>query len=574
MTEIKLSLKSVGDIKGMRFLIPNYQRGYRWEADQVTALLDDLAEFEARNEPSAERFYCLQPLVVVKRLVEWEVVDGQQRITTLYLIQKHLSPTEAPFDVRYERHPAHRDGLKGLLEAIAEGLLDRRFMSPDLHFLKKAQEAIENWFKEHKDSKLTVLSNGTGPCAKFIWHEVEPGPEAIGAFTRLNAGKIRLKDSELIRALFLRAGTLDQDDQHRIALQWDQMERRFQDPEFWSFLAAEGDDTDNRIELLFRLIAMKKGWDYAKSRTVFNHVNAELAQGDVQRNRLWWDAEDLFGTLDEWFENNRLFHLIGFLVVTQRRSVVAELLKLSPKLDKSAFLQHLKRRIRIELLGEVASPDGLGDYLGNIEYGNPGIRELLLCLNLATLNADETNTVRFSFHSYRSEKGWDVEHIRATASRPPDGVKELRQAMEMILDYWDKRPGNERPHDLEQARKALEQHQENPETLSGLYKSLCNEMEKDRELEMDDRLKNLTLLDCSTNRGYGNSPFAVKRAWILHPDRQARYLLPCTRNVFTKSYSQAPCGLLHWTEDDAAHYLTAIESTLKDFFAGTWEDKQ
>ena len=87
-----------------------------------------------------------------------------------------------------------------------------------------------------------------------------------------------------------------------------------------------------------------------------------------------------------------------------------------------------------------------------------------------------------------------------------------------------------------------------------------------------DRLGNLTLLDAETNRGYGNSSFAVKRQWVLGLERTAKYLLPCTRNVFTKSVAPAPVSLLHWTPDDAAAYLKVIGDSLDHFFAETWGD--
>ncbi|MEI2710895.1 MAG: DUF262 domain-containing protein [Chitinophagaceae bacterium] len=63
------------------FLIDDYQRGYKWSTTEVTQLLNDINEFEENG------FYCLQP-VVVKRKMDGkiELIDGQQRITTIYII--------------------------------------------------------------------------------------------------------------------------------------------------------------------------------------------------------------------------------------------------------------------------------------------------------------------------------------------------------------------------------------------------------------------------------------------------------------------------------------------------------
>ena len=79
---IILDTKLVGDIKG-QFYVPSYQRGYRWGEDEVTRLLNDVYQNGKRN-------YCLQPVVVRKKGATFELVDGQQRMTTLYLIYKYM----------------------------------------------------------------------------------------------------------------------------------------------------------------------------------------------------------------------------------------------------------------------------------------------------------------------------------------------------------------------------------------------------------------------------------------------------------------------------------------------------
>ena len=104
-----IELKSVKDLLGMSFFIPNYQRGYRWEQTQVKDLLEDIWTFSKTRKEG--EIYCIQPLVVSQKDEEdilkkckeaksledirrylrdlrgtWNVVDGQQRLTTIYLI--------------------------------------------------------------------------------------------------------------------------------------------------------------------------------------------------------------------------------------------------------------------------------------------------------------------------------------------------------------------------------------------------------------------------------------------------------------------------------------------------------
>ena len=81
--EIMLDTKLVGDIEG-HFSVPSYQRGYRWGEPEVVRLLDDIYTTDGK------RNYCLQPVVVRKNGEKFEVIDGQQRLTTIYLIYTEI----------------------------------------------------------------------------------------------------------------------------------------------------------------------------------------------------------------------------------------------------------------------------------------------------------------------------------------------------------------------------------------------------------------------------------------------------------------------------------------------------
>ena len=80
--EIVLDTKLVGSITG-KFYIPSYQRGYRWGEEEVTRLLEDILANGPNN-------YCLQPVVVRRDGDRFELIDGQQRLTTIYLIYKYI----------------------------------------------------------------------------------------------------------------------------------------------------------------------------------------------------------------------------------------------------------------------------------------------------------------------------------------------------------------------------------------------------------------------------------------------------------------------------------------------------
>ena len=53
-------------LDGRYFVIPSYQRGYRWKGKQVEDLLNDLYSFATKPDRKDNEFYCLQPIIVQK----------------------------------------------------------------------------------------------------------------------------------------------------------------------------------------------------------------------------------------------------------------------------------------------------------------------------------------------------------------------------------------------------------------------------------------------------------------------------------------------------------------------------
>ena len=118
MNDTKLELRLVGNISG-EFFIADYQRGYRWK-EEVEMLLNDISEIgEGKN-------YCLQPIVVKKSGNKYELIDGQQRLTTLYLIQKFTKTYRPKIQIKYIISYQTRENSKSFLEKIDfESIIDK-----------------------------------------------------------------------------------------------------------------------------------------------------------------------------------------------------------------------------------------------------------------------------------------------------------------------------------------------------------------------------------------------------------------------------------------------------------------
>lgn len=74
----------------MEYIIPLYQRAYAWEDKQLTQLVEDIEDM------AEDTNYYIGSLIVSKKSGKYEVVDGQQRLTSLYLLLNCLGVKTKP----------------------------------------------------------------------------------------------------------------------------------------------------------------------------------------------------------------------------------------------------------------------------------------------------------------------------------------------------------------------------------------------------------------------------------------------------------------------------------------------
>lgn len=574
----------VGCLTKSAFRIPKYQRGYRWKMDDVEKLLNDLKEF-LESPQDARSFYCLQPLVVTKSEQypsKWEVVDGQQRLTTLFLIW-HVLNGQAPYELSYETRDLSEEFLKDPKPPTQER---KKHPNIDFHHIYFAHQKIQNWFTSccgcMKDKFRTLLSdsNPKGRNVRFIWYRIQEGADADApeeVFTRLNDRKIPLTDEELIRALFLSSnGTAKLADdafQHRLALEWDRIETTLQEPDFWGFLSHETPPEGGRIRLLFQLCAPPplKGKD--NGHYLFTHYHERLTGTAGAPQKVWKEIITCFEQLEEWYRDPELFHLVGYLTSilgNASTNTLRELREEANKTNKSVFADNLRIKIREKL---ITSSKNLRDFIAELDYTqNSGpIRPTLALFNIATLLRSRAISMRFPFHLYH-ENRWDIEHVHSQGGQnlrtKPDQKEWLNSCLHEI-----QQEGNQT--DLVNAIGAFLNDQPDAPEFTPLYKQVGQFFGEDGSSNEVHRIGNLTLLDQSTNRGYGNAPFVRKRAEILEVDHNGTFILPCTRDLFLKVFSKNAGNLRRWDiENDGAAHKAAICDALETFFGEQRENQQ
>ena len=245
----KIKLVPIKEILNEKFYIPEYQRGYRWTSREVTDLLNDIAEFINNGRPG--QTYCLQPLVAKRLDASWEVIDGQQRLTTIKILLDFLNPASRPksYEIKY----ATRNKSEYFLNSVRIRTDEEAKANIDFYYMRQACKTIEKWFEAKDEGTKSEFFNTLNSDVKFIWYEpADKNP--INVFTRLNIGKIPLTDSELIKALFLNQSNFASAanpaeirlQQQEIAAEWDKIEYTLQNDEFWLFIH----DTEVRQEVV------------------------------------------------------------------------------------------------------------------------------------------------------------------------------------------------------------------------------------------------------------------------------------------------------------------------------------
>lgn len=143
----------------------------------------------------------MQPVVVRQKAGRYELIDGQQRLTTLYLIYRYLFSinaffSEPAFSLVYETRSKSAEFLRNL-DA------NRKNENIDFWFIANAYEAIKEWFTSDLKLKTMNVYRYFEEFVQVIWYQIGKAEDAISLFTRLNIGKIPLTSAELVKAMFL-----------------------------------------------------------------------------------------------------------------------------------------------------------------------------------------------------------------------------------------------------------------------------------------------------------------------------------------------------------------------------------
>lgn len=168
MAKLNIDQKNIKDLfedKKSDFLIPDYQRPYAWEEDECKTLWDDIFEFAFPNNNvddfNSEEEYYLGPIVTFRNDDgKKEIIDGQQRLTTLMLLLR-------AFYVKFGK--MQDDNSKKMRENIEKCIWKTdEFGNPNKSALKiNSEVATDN----DKEEFLKILNTGDATNMKSRYSE-------------------------------------------------------------------------------------------------------------------------------------------------------------------------------------------------------------------------------------------------------------------------------------------------------------------------------------------------------------------------------------------------------------------
>lgn len=612
------------ELLGKKFNIPSYQRGYRWEKENVEALLNDIQEF-AKKDKGKYEFYCLQPVVVKKNVAlsikegseVYDLLDGQQRLTTLWLILKSTN-----FEILWKAYDQQHPEIYSIQYESRDNLFQKAIdpsSNPleniDLFYLKKACETINNWIGDPLEVLKSLVPNNltiNSHNVKVIWYEFgeeeqnDKQSSSIKVFSRLNYGKIGLTDTELIKALLLQNDIYPDDDSlhsknimkerlFRIATEWDDIEKGLHNEQLWGMLAPADYNPANHIELLLKFVAnqIQNNNKYNitdTQRYKFHIISKYLGINDnispteyaKKVEDLWTKIRDAYNAIRNWYTNDDFYHLIGLYVLLRTSTDTATLVEQIYQqyiylTDKETFKSFLKNEIG-KLIQITKNNNDAPLELHDLVYdeNNTEMIKILETLNIYLFLTHKNLNTRFNFKKFKDFKVTSLEHIHPQHLYFEDvkyeDVKNWHTNTKKILQTNDLYKKNK---ELYKALDILEEKLSSQEKFKNA-KDECQKAVEEIDQFFDSKagmneghmhtLYNMALVDKNTNASLSNNLIDVKRSILQEREEKNETYVPLATNyVFNKHFSKTISDMKFWTKEDREAYFGVVKNAYEYF---------
>ena len=564
--------------------IPVYQRGYKWKPEQVTKLLEDVSNFV----PEDSKFYCLQNITLVpsKTASVFNVVDGQQRLTTLVLLLSYLNKKEiAKGKVRFPANSIRQETNKFLNEIIsidASNILNKEwddfieeypdFDHQDIFYLFTAYQAIDIWFKksrvDNEEFTKKLLNH-----VRLIANSISDDSKEEKIFGNLNSKRVPLDGSDLVRAILITRVAYEESrktdttkdivriNERRVRIGWelDDINNWWSQAEvksyFKRFVSIKSDEISDGnklfkddkypINLLLLLFAEKKGESKLTLEFIEKNNNNAL--------ELYKEIIKLHSTLKDWYNDREIYHYLGFLFAQSQIKFKDVWNWWDTETNtREDFKRRLKTSIKKTAINEETTTSINSDTVNWYDEEQSSLVKILILLDVYW--STKSSQV-FLPPSAFEKSGHDIEHI---FPQNPKEIKDKRSYIKFLID-----------NNLAKENKKLMTEFESMADEPEFQKRVNEYIQKYVGEIKTNSIGNLVLLDASKNRSIGNNPYSVKRAALIDDINRGTYMRPHTLKVFVRYFDSGKnenTDHSHWTNTDILANAKAIENTLNVFF--------
>lgn len=556
------------------YQIPPYQRGYKWASDKngaVTVLINDLWSAFEKSKESDRKEYYLQYITVKPIQQEkekcLEVIDGQQRLTTLSIMlsvissalkEENIAANKLNYTIRdnfFTKNIYNQDGLNKLLQKSWEELISDNddLNTQDIFYMHSAAKKCSQTFdSSHYRNELEVFQQFLLSNIKLIVNSVETHVESETVFRNLNSNKVPLTEAELIKGLLItKVGRQPQKNHTKnfqeiieiranLGRRWDELASWANRPEISSFYFNNHSDSMGQLLKLTAISLEVEGNQLQKSTQtgdfpVFNFFLSREGFQEVIDKLI-----EIKNKLHSWFDNAIIYNQMGYARYHKGSSLnnLKFLVELLTYKDKDEILKALIKK-RKDLLEKLDIADL--SYTDSTEE----IHQVLLALNVFI---EGQKDIRFNFYNYEQQK-WSLEHI---FPQTPEGNKKIlsKEGKQAIIDILGDTASSE-------VRDILKKESRTDEEKEIYYKAL-------REHPALNSLGNMCLLTSSDNSSNGNMFFYEKRENILNRVRKGSFVPRHTFDVFSKMINCADLqNMKSWTKNDIDANKNHFEEALK-----------
>ena len=578
------------------FEIKSYQRGYRWDIDNIEQFINDVVD----SDPN--KTYCMQPLVVTElNETTFEVIDGQQRLTTFKILVHCLKFLTGKSSIEDYKIKYETRSCETFLEKIYSNKLECNLSVLKLENVRELWNMLElekeeinrdnfhlyqsycaciyilnNLDKEDLENLINKLTNSV----KFIWYEVDLkilNTTAEKLFSNINKNKIKLTGADLIKALLIldieKRNDINVEVKHyekqTLSNEWNEVEQMLGDSDFWFFITnTKEQNYDVRIGKLF---------DILTGNAQETDLGSYFIMVKNPEKRNWSLVYESFKIAQEWYDDYNLYHRIGFLVNMNIESFNTILLEYNKKtlLSKKVFENWIDTLIKTYLNKIDILDLDYNKHKGRFGY----CTGYLILYNILLLEKFYPHQ-KFSFGDL-VEQEWSLEHIQPQKPKdknPSAWVVWLKEIEVSISDKFISEDQkiiivDRNQYGIDEINFEFLLENLKDETI--VSRNLLVQLEILQNIFEEEfpshKLQNLALLDKITNSRLSNNSFKEKRKLILQFNQQEGdekvYLPLGTINVFSKSMvsSTEKLQLEYWSNSDSEFYLSEIKNILKPY---------